>query len=308
MISGLASQWTLLIIFLASISSAGQDSVPKLLIEAADSMSAAANQIRLVNERRLTSVMRLTGLDDPGEAIRILLIPEESTIAKETSSWIAGYVDQQTNIVVLFPQRIGSYPWNSLEKTLYHEISHVLTNRAAGNMPVPRWFNEGLASAAESSWGIEARTRSEWEILITKQLTETELDGLFTQGPREITRAYALADALVRDLLIIYGPLTPAKILDRMTEGQTFDQAIYDTTGDSVEEIIENFWKRHRIWESWIGIIGNPFTLWTFITTLALIAIWRHRKRRIQRRLQWELEERAEQQEWEEHRKRYRIH
>jgi hypothetical protein len=93
-----------------------------------------------------------------------------------------------------------------------------------------------------------------------------------------------------------------------MTEGQTFDQAIYDTTGDSVEEIIENFWKRHRIWESWIGIIGNPFTLWTFITTLALIAIWRHRKRRIQRRLQWELEERAEQQEWEEHRKRYRIH
>ena len=89
MISGLASQWTLLIIFLASISSAGQDSVPKLLIEAADSMSAAANQIRLVNERRLTSVMRLTGLDDPGEAIRILLTPEESTIAKESTSVIS---------------------------------------------------------------------------------------------------------------------------------------------------------------------------------------------------------------------------
>ena len=41
---------------------------------------------------------------------------------------------------------------------------------------------------------------------------------------------------------------------------------------------------------------------------LALAAIWRHRRRRRAQRLQWELEERAEQQEWEDHRRRYRIH
>ena len=292
----------------ASVGLSGQARVPELVIEAASSLSAMSEQIRRLDEGRLASVMRLTGLSDPGPAIRVVLLSEESAIARETPPWVAGYADQRTDVVVLFPGRIGSYPYNSLENVLYHEVAHVLTGRAAGNAPVPRWFNEGLASAAERSWGLEARSRFAWEVLVGGQLTATELEGLFGQGPREVVRAYAMADALVRDLLMVYGPSAPARILNRMADGQLFEQALYAVTGASVREIFGNFWRRHQLWELWIDTVGHPSTLWTLITTLALAAIWRHRRRRVQQRLQWEREERAEQQEWEDHRRRDRAH
>ena len=41
---------------------------------------------------------------------------------------------------------------------------------------------------------------------------------------------------------------------------------------------------------------------------LALVAIWQHRRKRRARRDQWELEERAEEEAWEEHRRKYRVH
>ena len=300
--------WVGLFALATSVGLGGQAHTPELVIEAADSMSGVAERVRGFDRSRLTSVMTLTGLSEPGPAIRILLLPEESAVARDTPPWVAGFAAAQRDVVVLFPARIGSYPYSSLEGVLYHEVAHVLIGRASAGAPVPRWFNEGLASAAERSWGLEARTRFAWEILVRDRLTATELEGLFDQGPREVARAYVLADALVRDLLETYGPAAPARTLARMADGQTFEQALYTVTGTSVRGVMGAFWQRHQLWESWISFLGQPFTLWSLITVLALAAIWRHRRRRLAQRLQWEREERAEQQEWEDHHRWYRIH
>ncbi len=120
-----------------------------------------------------------------------------------------------------------------------------------------------------------------------------------------MARAYVLADALVRHLLEDYGSAAPARILARMADGQTFAQALNTITGTSVRGVMGAFWQRHQVWESWISFLGQPFTVWSLITMLALAAIWRHRRRRFAQRLQWE---REEEQQWEDHRRRYRIH
>ena len=271
-------------------------------------MSSVEEQIRGLDHSRLRNVMRLTGLADADLAIRVLLLSEKSPIARETSPWIAGFAEARLNVVVLFPARIGSYPYDSIEKVLHHEIAHILIDRATHGARVPRWFNEGLASAAERDRGLAERTRLGVELLVGRQLTATELEGLFSGEPEEVARAYVLADALVRDLLAHYGRASAARILARMAEGQPFEQALYTVTGVSVREVITNFWKRHQIWESWISFLGHPFTIWIFITALALAAIWRHRRRRAERRVRWELEEQAEEQEWENHRRQYRLH
>ena len=93
-----------------------------------------------------------------------------------------------------------------------------------------------------------------------------------------------------------------------MSRGAPFEAALYEVTGLSVDMVVRGFWQRHAVWESWIGFAGHPFTQWLLITSLALVAIWRHRRRRSERRRQWEMEERAEEQAWEEHRRRYRVH
>ena len=291
-----------------SAGTAAADYLPVLEVEAPDSLAGVAARTRDFDTRALAAVMVLTGLTDAGAPIRVRLVPEEAALARAAPAWVAAFADASRDLVVLFPERIGPYPYGSLETVLQHEVAHVLTARAAGGRRVPRWFNEGLASAAERTWGLGARSRFAWELVAGGRLTATELEGLFAGGPRDVTRAYALSDALVRDLLERYGPRTPARILAVMARGAPFEIALYAATGASVDAVVAAFWARHDVWKFWIGFAGQPFVQWSLITLLALAAIWRHRRRRRERRLQWDLEERAEEQAWEEHRRRYRIH
>ena len=218
--------------------------------------------------------MVLTGLADAGAPIRVRLVPEEAGLARATPAWVAGFADASRDLVVLFPQRIGSYPYGSIEAVLQHEVAHVLTARAAGGRPVPRWFNEGLASAAERTWGLGARSRFAWELVAGGRLTAAQLEGLFAAGPRDVARAYALSDALVRHLLERYGPYAPARILSVMARGAPFEIALYAATGASVDAVVAGFWARHDVWKSWVSFAGQPFVQWSVITLLALAAIW----------------------------------
>ena len=68
------------------------------------------------------------------------------------------------------------------------------------------------------------------------------------------------------------------------------------------------FWNNSGGWEEWVTFLASPYTLWTLITSLALVAIWQHRRRRIERHKQWEEAERLEAEIWEEHRQKYRLH
>lgn len=281
---------------------------PVLVVEAPEELAGVARQTRALDTARLASIMRLTGLTAAGAPIRVVLAPESDPLARGAAPWVAAFAEAETDLVVLFPARIGSYPHGSLETVLFHEVAHILTARAAGGRRIPRWFNEGLASAAERTWGLGARSRFAWEVVTGERPSATALEGLFYGSERDVVRAYALSDALVRDLLERYGSDAAARILARMADGAAFEAALHAVTGYPVEGVMLSFWARHDTWKSWISTAGHPFTQWSLITLLALAAIWTHRRRRQARRRQWELEEQAEQEEWEEHRRRYRIH
>jgi MYXO-CTERM domain-containing protein len=306
--AGHAARAAVLLALLAAPLPAAADDPPVLVVEAADSLAGVASQVRELDTSRLASIMRLTGLADAGDPIRVLLVPESVVLARDVPPWVAAFADAATDLVVLFPARIGAYPYSSLETVLFHEVAHILTARASGGGRIPRWFNEGLASAAERTWGLGARSRFAWEVVSGGQPSATALEALFYGSERDVVRAYALSDALVRDVLEQYGPDAPARILARMADGAPFEVALYAVTGYPVDGVLYSFWSRNDTWKSWISAAGHPFTQWSLITLLALAAIWSHRRRRRARRRQWDLEEQAEQDEWEEHRRRYRIH
>jgi len=280
----------------------------ELVVEAPSELASIASQVRDFDTDRLFSVMMLTGTQDPGPPIRTVLMPERSATARDTPAWVAGFADSENDLLVLFPDRIGSYPYGTLESVVYHEVAHVLISRAASGGRVPRWFNEGLASAAERSWDLEDRSRFTWELLVGRALTATQLEALFGQGRQEVARGYVVSEALVRDILQRHGPSTAAHLLRRIGDGASFEAALYATTGLTVSEHVAMLWERHAVWKRWVAFAGHPFALWSFATCLALIAIWRHRRRRFERRHRWEMEERAEDQAWEEHRRRSRVH
>ncbi len=268
--------------------------LPTLRINAAASLSAVAQRVEQYPTTRFATAMTLAGLRDPGPPIDVFLSSEDSDLARGTPTWISGFADAGRNLVVLFPGRATGYPSNSLEALLHHEVAHILFARAARGRPVPRWFNEGLALAAERPVALSDRSRLAWTLVRHGTLSLAELERLFGDGRAANQRAYAVANALVRDLLRVHGQDSAARVLSLIGEGRGFDDAFSAATGEPLAGALDRFWSRQQLWGRWLPFLTGPAFLWTVITLLALLAIGTTRRRRAQQRRIWDEEERAE--------------
>ncbi|MFY9826583.1 MAG: hypothetical protein WAM82_34800, partial [Thermoanaerobaculia bacterium] len=267
---------------------------PRLVFAAPPRFVSTASHLQASVPPQLGSVLRLTGLADPGPPIRVVLAPEGSPEAGLVPAWVVGYALGEQGLIVLLPERVPRYPDSSLDDVLLHETAHVLVARAAGGRPLPRWFQEGMAMIAGRSWGLDDRTRLTLALLVDRPVSLAALDDRFAGGQAEVHRAYAIAGSFVRDLLDRYGPGTAPAILAGVARGLSFDDAFSAATGTSLAYAEDSFWDRQTFWYRWVPVLTSSVTLWLLITLLALWAI-RHRRRRdaAQRRI-WEEEEARE--------------
>jgi hypothetical protein len=264
---------------------------PELRIEAPPELVAFRTRLDSIDPKIFAGILQFIGIKDAGPPIRVILASETSDWARQTQPWTAGFAVGAADLVVIFPARTPGYPDNSLEDVLRHEVAHVLVARAAAGQPVPRWFNEGLAMASEGSWGLEDQTRVLYELVLGPRITLTEINRLFLADRRGQERAYALSGAFIRDLLRQHGSAAPAKILDQVRRGVPFDVAFSDGTGRSLSGAESEFWRRQRIWTTWVPIVTSSATLWLLVTFIALLAIRRRRQKDAEIRDRWDQEE-----------------
>ena len=272
---------------------AAQARTPVLRIDAPPALRTVAERVARFPLSGLADAMRLAGLSDPGPPIDVVLVAEGSELARRTPSWISGFADPGRSLVVLFPERTRLYPTASLEALLQHEVAHVLFSRAARGRPIPRWFNEGLALAAERQVGFENRSRVAWTRIRHGEIPLSDLERLFTGGPAATRRAYTIADALVQDVLERHGGASAGRILARLGRGRPFPRAFEEATGEPLDAAVARFWRR-PVWLRWVAFAGQPFYQWMVITALALCAIYAHRRRRAEQRRRWAEEEEHE--------------
>lgn len=260
---------------------------PRLEIDAPPALAAARARLEAFDPMPLVGVARLVGLNESGPAIRVVLATESSSWARQVSRWTAGFAFADTETVVLFPARAPAYPHDTLEDVLRHEVAHVLIARAAGGRPVPPWFHEGLAMAAERTWGLEDRTRLVLELTLGPRVGLGELGRLFAGDRRAQARAYALAGAFVRDLLHRHGATAPGEILARVKRGMPFDAGFADATGATLAEAEAAFWQDQRLWTTWVPLLTSTTAVWMVVTLLALFAIRAMRKKSAALRRRW---------------------
>ena len=148
--------------------------------------------------------------------------------------------------------------------------------------------------AAERPIALSDRTRLAWTLVRHGSPSLTELERLFGDGRAANQRAYAVASALVRDLLRVHGENGAARVLSLIGEGQGFDDAFLGATGEPLSHALDRFWSRQRLWERWVPFLTGPAFLWTMITMLALFAIGANRRRRAEQRRVWDAEETAD--------------
>jgi hypothetical protein len=268
--------------------------LPELKIEGPPELGAVRARLESLDRMRLADVGRFLRIKDSGPVIHVVLATENSDWARGVPPWISGYAVGESDLVVLFPTRSLSYPSDTLEDVFRHEVAHVLIWRASAGRPVPRWFNEGLAMAAERDRQFRDQTELLYQLVTSSPINLEDLNRLFSGGQNDQTRAYALAGALVHDVLQRYGSAAGSEILLRVSGGARFEAAFEDVTGLTPENMESEFWHRQRRWSTWVPIIGSSTTLWLAVTALALLAIYRRQRRNREIEERWAKEEEEE--------------
>ena len=259
----------------------------QFIIEAPESLEPLAAHLKEINPQSLQRMMDFMGLEHPGPPIRVILAPNGTLLAQEAPEWIAGYALSHASTIVLLTDRGLTYPNNSLNEVFLHEIGQILAHRAAGEQPLPRWFDEGLAMMAARTWDLEDRARLVWAMVSGTQVSLDELNTLFIKDDTSIRRAYVLAYAFTLDLLRHTRRDVPKRILAKVKQGLSFSEAFAQTTFMTLTQAEESFWSRQTLWNRWIPVATSSGMVWLSITLLAFWAFTRQRKRAAAIKKQW---------------------
>ncbi|MGH7256066.1 MAG: hypothetical protein ACREI3_09845, partial [Nitrospirales bacterium] len=294
-VSYMSSSWrawvVLFLVLLGQGAVVSADSPALLLFEAPEAWQALAERLRGAEPYPSPAALKAVGLKTGGEPIRVILATASSPLASRVPSWAAGYAAGRHSVVVLFPDRVPTYPADSLESVLTHELVHVLITRTAGGRSVPRWFDEGLAMVLAREWGWEDRSRLVWAMVSGTPVSFEDLDAWFHQERGSATRAYVLAAAFLRDLIRDAGVQAPGQILALVEQGWPFDAAFQEVTSRTPAEAEALFWKNQTFWNRWVPVVTSSVTLWMGITLLTLFAYRKQRRRTAAIRKRWQVED-----------------
>lgn len=282
----------LTLLIAGTLSATGGAQRSDLIVETPPSLEPVARRIREMDPMPLARGLQAAGLPVPARA-RIVLVAADDPITRRIPEWIVGFASG-TEDVVIFPGRIGSYPYGSIESVVRHELVHLAVNTRAGGRPLPRWFHEGVAVTVESGWG----SRDQMRLLLAafERPSMADLGRLFASNAYPDTaQAYLLSAALVDDVRRGHGSASPGAIAGAVASGQTFENAFLAVTGEQLEDVAARAWAGHRRLTRVIPIVTSPEAVWTAILGLSALAfVFRLRRRREQRRRWREEEEREE--------------
>ena len=249
------------------------------------SLSAQAARIRNTDVESLANALAHAGLELPAD-IQITLVDEQDALAKATPGWIAGFASGDRDVVI-FPERVLSYPYDSLESVVRHEVVHLALDARTGGAPLPRWFHEGVATSVDSGWKTAAQIQLLLAMLARPDIAQ--LTRLFASSSASETRqAYLLSALLVHDVRERHGPAVPGVIASRVAAGMSFNDAFRLETGVTPDAAAAAAWATYRRWTEWIPAVTSPSAEWTVIMLLALVAFVAQRRRRARRRRQWD--------------------
>lgn len=282
--------WALVFLALAAGRGAGAERL-RLTFDAPPSLNGAVAELRWLPPERWDDVADLVGLAEPGPPIQVLLVPEDHPLAQRTPRWIEGFAVAEQSVVVLLPERVSAYPYDSLAALLTHEVTHVLLARAAGGQPMPRWFQEGVAMLAARDWQLADRERLLVGGVSGVPPSTGALERAFAGDGYATDTAYAIAGALAQELVRRHGREAVATIAHEVAAGRSFPAAFAVATGTPLREFEASFWRRFRLLYRWVPFATSGTALWLAVTALAIAAMARRRARDAAIRRAWAEEE-----------------
>jgi hypothetical protein len=162
--------------------------------------------VRSIEPRELARALAHAGLELPPR-VDITLLDANDPGAQRVPPWIVARAFG-AETVIIYPARVGAYPYDSLESVVLHEIVHLSLHVRADGRPLPRWFHEGVAVSVESGWGIGSQARL--MLAAARDPGVADVSSLFASGAAPETQtAYLLSAALIEDVRRRHGLTIP---------------------------------------------------------------------------------------------------
>jgi len=194
----------------------------------------------------LTRIQNLFEIPSP-KGIHIYAYSDAAEMQEALSlsgSWVAGHSKPELNIVMVsLPP--GSEQKLEIERQIPHELTHVLLFEKIGESydNLPRWLNEGLATAAEIN------PNPNHQVILEKAYDHDALipiEDLCTRFPSNSTNiqlSYAEANSFVSYLQTEYGKKVIEELILSYSNGKSCELGIYNVFDRTLSEL-EVEWHR----------------------------------------------------------------
>lgn len=244
-----------------------------------------ARAVVAVLEESVPRIARQLGLERV-EPVSVLLVPDIAEFEERTGvrlpSWGVAFAFPGNGFVLVDVER-ATNAWNSLEKVIPHELSHVLLAQRAPGVAIPLWFIEGLAQ-----W-----QAGEWSILESWRLMESvwnnsapRLESIVASLPpdeRRTREAYRVSYAAFQHLFDDRMNRLPEFLLAIGTRGD-FREAFASYWHEGEDEFYARF-DRHLELKYKTGLMlfqpGPLFTIISVLFVLVVVVTWMRNRRKM---------------------------
>lgn len=238
----------------------------------------------------------------PAGPITVVLAPDDKAFNRfqpadhPLPDWAVGVAYPGAMTMVIRSYHIPGTPRQDIGTIFVHELTHLVLGARFGEHPVPFWLHEGLAMHEAGEWD----PGHEWD-LVRAVLADRvpPLDALTAMGMRrsDARTAYALSDALVGHMIATYGRESFGAFVDRLADGQSFEDALLRGLRVTPERFDET-WRAHlgRRY-TWIPLITSSSALWAIMMVVAFVAYAAKKRRNRKIAAAWAEEEQQRQPE-----------
>lgn len=209
--------------------------------------------------------------------------------------WGAGVALPKYGVVIIL--RKGDL--SRQQDVLMHELTHIALHRKIGgdanDIPVPRWFDEGVAQKLSGGLEVNRQAQIAWAVLWRNIISLQSLEQVNEFNSARAHLAYAEAHDAV---LFIENFCSIGRLCDSIAFYKDFESGFRAATGISIYEFYER-WHKHLV-RSYLPfvILGDQRFLWAF-AAIAFIAFGFIRLIQLRRRMA-KLRKIAQQEQWGE--------
>lgn len=220
---------------------------PKLLDSALESLEKLQDEIGVSLEQPVRIFIYANRSD------MRLALPSRSERYDEMTTTLGMVVSDDTMLL------LGNA--SNLERTLAHELSHIVVGQATRNPlgGLPRWLDEGLAMYAEGDLPAANRRALDRAIRSDALISVRSLSG-YAGDPAQVDLFYAESYSLVNFLLEDYGRDKMHALLDAFKEGAYQEDALREVYGFGLDELDAQ-------WRQYLGLAPRETAIAPPLTT-----------------------------------------